>query len=75
MNKTKIRELLEQAGIAGVVTTRCLAEKLGISVRTVNSVKNKGQLRQIDRNTFDLDSIVEWLYAHPRYIARLCEKH
>ena len=68
MNKTRIREFLEQSGIAGVVTTRQLAEKLNISVRTVNSAKNKGWLRQIDRNTFDIDSIVDWLFNHPRYI-------
>lgn len=75
MNKNAIRNLLIQAGVVGVVTTRRLADTLNLNVRTICAAKNKGKLHQIDRNTFDLDSIVEWLYAHPRYIARLCERH
>lgn len=71
MNKTAIKNLLAQAGISGVVTTKRLADALKMSVRTVNGAKNKGDLRQIDRNTFDTDSIVDWLFRRPRYLNRM----
>ena len=71
MTKTFIRNALQTAGIYGVVTTRRLADVLRISVRTIGAAKNRGELRQIDRNTFELESIVEWLYAHPRYFTKI----
>lgn len=68
MNKTEIKNLLIQCGISGVVSTRRLADVLGLSVRTISAAKNKGQLAQIDRNTFALDGIVTWLHGHQRYL-------
>ncbi len=75
MNKKKIREILAGVGISEVVSTRYLAAALKLSPRTIASARKKGELRQIDRGTYDLDSIVEWLFARPRYITRVCEKN
>lgn len=66
--KGNIRTMLVDSGVDVVVTTRGLADALGLSVRTITGAKNKGELKQLDRNCYDLDSVVEWLYAHPRYI-------
>lgn len=74
MNKTAIRTLLAGLGISGVVSSKRLADALKISIRTINAEKLKGHVRQIDRNTYDLESIVEWLYSHPRYMTRIESK-
>lgn len=73
MNKTEIRELLERHGITGVVSTRIIARVLSLSGKTINEAKNCGKLKQIDRNTYDLDSIVNWLHGNQRYLVRLVE--
>lgn len=70
MNKTAIRTLLIELGITGVVSTRKLAETLNLAKRTIASEKLKGHIRQIDRNTYDLEGIVEWLHRFPRYLTR-----
>ena len=66
--KGNIRTMLVDSGVDVVVTTRGLADALGLSVRTITGAKNKGELKQLDRNCYDLDSVVEWLYAYPRYL-------
>lgn len=71
MNKTAIRTLLIELGITGVVSTRKLAETLNLAKRTIASEKLKGHIRQIDRNTYGLEDIVEWLHRHPRYLIGL----
>lgn len=71
MNKTAIRNLLADLGISGVVSSRRLAHALNLSIRTISAEKLKGHIRQVDRNTYDLESIVEWLHAHPRYMTRI----
>ncbi len=71
MNKTAIRTLLIDLGITGVVSTRKLAETLNLAKRTIASEKLKGHIRQIDRNTYELEDIVEWLHRYPRYLIGL----
>ena len=68
ITKGNIRTMLVDSGVDVVVTTRGLADALGLSVRTITGAKNAGQLKQLDRNCYELESIVDWLYAHPRYI-------
>ena len=75
MNKTEIKNLLISNGISGVASTRRLADVLGLSVRTITSAKNKGDLPQIDRNTFALDCIVTWLHGHQRYLIKIASKN
>ena len=74
MNKTEIKRLLTEHGLAGVATTRRVADVLGITVQTINAAKNAGKIRQLDRNCYDVDSIVNWLYGNPRYLVKICER-
>ena len=74
VKKDCIRTMLVDSGVDVVVTTRGLAEALGLSVRTITGAKNKGELKQLDRNCYELDSVVEWLYANPRYITGIRRK-
>ena len=72
MNKTEIRNFLSQLGLTGVVTTKGLAEFLGLAPQTINAAKNAGKLHQLDRNCFDINSIVNWLFENPRHLTRIC---
>lgn len=74
MNKTEIKRLLSEHGLAGVASTKRVAEVLGFCLRVISAAENKGQLPQIDRNTYDIDSIVNWLHGHQRYLVRLAER-
>ena len=71
ITKVYIKSALTEAGISGVVATKRIADALHLSVRTINNAKNRGHLKAADRNAFDVDAIVEWLYAHPRYLTRI----
>ena len=44
MNKTEIRNLLSQLGLTGVVTTKGLAEFLGLAPQNIDAAKNAGKL-------------------------------
>ena len=72
MNNTEIRNLLSQLGLTGVVTTKGLAEFLGLAPQTINAAKNAGKLHQLDRNCFDINSIVNWLFENPRHLTKIC---
>jgi len=74
MNKTEIKRLLTEHGLAGVASTKRVADILGITVQTINAAKNSGKLRQLDRNCYEVDSIVNWLFGKPRYLVRICER-
>lgn len=74
MNKTQIRELLERNGISGIVSGNYLAEKLGFNIRTINKEAETGRLRKIDRNAYDLDSVIQWLFTRQRYAVKLNSK-
>ena len=71
MNKNQIRELLLRNGISGIVSGNYLAEKLGFNVRTINKEAETGRLHKIDRNSYDMESVVQWLFARQRYAVKL----
>lgn len=75
MNKVEIKNLLISNGISGVASTKRVADVLGLSYRTITAAKNRGQLPQIDRNTFALDSIVTWLHGHQRYLINITKRN
>lgn len=71
MNKNQIRELLLRNGISGIVSGNYLAEKLGFNVRTINKEAETGRLHKVDRNSYDIESVVQWLFARQRYAVKL----
>lgn len=75
MNKTEIKNLLLSRGLCGVASTRRVAEALRLNVRTITAAKNNGQLTQIDRNTFTIDSVVNWLHGHQRYLVKITSQN
>lgn len=73
MNKTEIEAAIRAHGITGITSTERLAHVLRLSARTIYAAKNGGGLKQIDRNTFALADVVNWLHGNPRYLVPLMD--
>lgn len=71
ITRTAIKEILIQNGLGIAFTTNKLAEVLQVTNRTITGQKNSGKLKQVRRNTFELDSVVDWLYSNPQYITKI----
>ena len=72
MTQKFVRETLARAGLGAVVSGEQLADVLNLHVRTILRIRSQGRfLQPIDRNTYDLDTVVDWLCANPRYMTRI----
>ncbi len=71
MNKTEIKNLLIAHGVNGVISAKDLAKILGFATNTINDAKLRGELRSIDRGTYALNAVVDWLYARQRFLTRI----
>ena len=71
MNKSAIKELIAPCFTAGVASVQEVCGFLKYNRHTLNSEKNKGKLKQIDRGVFAIDDVVNWLFANPRYLSRV----
>ena len=65
-----VREWLLERGAKGILSTSAVANVVGCSKRTVKNAENSGELPSIDKCTYELDSVVQWLLKHPRYMAQ-----
>lgn len=65
-----IREWLLERGAKGIISTTAVAEIVGVSERTVKNAENSGELSVVDKRTYTLDSVVEWLMKNQRYVAQ-----
>jgi hypothetical protein len=68
--KKGIKEWLVSKGAAGIISTNAVAQIIGCSRRVIKNAENDGAFKILDKCTYDLDSVVEWLWKHPRYIAQ-----
>jgi hypothetical protein len=71
ITRTAIKDILTENGLGIAVTTQRLADFLHVTGRTITGQKNSGKLKQVRRNTFDIDAVVDWLYANPQYITKI----
>ena len=65
-----VKEWLMSKGACGIITTNAVAAILGISQRVVKDAERAGKIKAIDKCTYNIDSIVEWLRANPRFMAQ-----
>lgn len=68
--KKGVKEWLIRQGAKGIISTNAVAVIIGCSRRVVKDAENAGDIKAIDKCTYDLDSVVEWLWKNPRYIAQ-----
>ncbi len=69
VKKQEIIDRLAKVGITGLCTKRVLSKAIHVGYMTLYKEVEEGRLKTVDVDTFDLDSIVEWLMIRPRYIA------
>lgn len=68
--KTAVKQWLIERGAKGIISTNAVASILGVSRRVVKNAENENQFTILDKCTYTLDSVAEWLLKHPRYIAQ-----
>jgi hypothetical protein len=68
--KKSIKEWLIKRGAKGIISTNAVALIIGCSRRVIKDAENEGAFKILDKCTYDLDSVVDWLMKHPRYIAQ-----
>lgn len=68
--KKSIKEWLIKRGAKGIISTNAVALIIGCSRRVIKDAENDGAFKVLDKCTYDLDSVVDWLMKHPRYIAQ-----
>lgn len=65
-----VKQWLLEHGAKGVISTAAVALIVGVSKRVVKDAERAGKLPAIDKCTYDLDDVVAWLVANPRYMAQ-----
>ena len=65
-----VKQWLVEHGAMGVLSVSAVSLIIGISKRTVKDAERAGKLKAIDKCTYTLDAVVEWLVQNPRYIAQ-----
>lgn len=68
--KKSIKEWLVKRGAKGIISTNAVALIIGCSRRVIKDAENAGAFKILDKCTYDLDSVVDWLMKNPRYIAQ-----
>ena len=68
--KKAIKEWLIEKGARGIISTNALAVIIGCSRRVIKDAENANQFKILDKCTYDLDSVVDWLMKNPRYVAQ-----
>jgi len=65
-----VMQWLAERGAKGIINTRCVAYIVGCSLRTVKNAERNGEIKAIDKCTYELDSVARWLMKHPRFLAQ-----
>lgn len=68
--KKAIKEWLIKRGAKGIISTNAVALIIGCSRRVIKDAENAGEFKILDKCTYSLDSVVDWLMQNPRYIAQ-----
>lgn len=67
-SKNGIREWLTERGAKGLMSASAIATIIGVTPRVIKNAEARGDLSIVDKSTYPIESVIEWLYANPRYI-------
>jgi len=65
-----IIQWLTEKGAKGIINARGVAYIIGCSLRVVKDAERAGFLKPIDKATYQLESVAQWLMKNPRFIAQ-----
>jgi hypothetical protein len=65
-----VKEWLVEHGAQGILGLSAVSLIVGVSKRTVKDAERSGQLKAIDKCTYTIDDVVNWLIANPRHVAQ-----
>lgn len=72
--KKNVKAWLISKGAKGIITANGVAYIIGIHARTVKDAERAGKITPIDKCTYTLDDVAQWLYENPRHIAQSLPK-
>lgn len=65
-----VKQWLIEHGAKGVMSATAISLIIGVSKRTIKDAERAGKLPAIDKCTYEVDTVVDWLIDNPRYIAQ-----
>ncbi len=66
---------LTAKGAKGIITAHAVATILGVGYRVVKDAERAGYIPAIDKCTYRLDDVAEWLLQNPRFMAQSHAKY
>lgn len=69
-NCKSVKNWLIENGMGAVVSATALSEFIGVSRKTIKNAENAHKLTTVDKCTYSIDSVANWLVANPRYVAQ-----
>lgn len=69
-NVKAIKEWLITKGAAGIMKLDVVCDILGISKRVIQDAVRSGKIHPLEKSTYSLDEIANFLMSNPRYIAQ-----
>lgn len=67
-SKDGIRDWLTERGARSIMSASAVATIIGVTARVIKNAESRQELSSIDKSTYPIESVVQWLYANPRYI-------
>lgn len=67
-SKAGIRDWLLERGAKGLMSASAIAAIIGVTPRVIKNAEARKDLSVVDKSTYPIESVIEWLYANPRYI-------
>ena len=75
LTKEQVKRILwDEIKCPVVMTQAGLARKLKIGATRIGNAHARGVLRAIDRHTYEIDDVVDWLLREPGVLASTLEK-
>lgn len=65
-----VKQWLVDHGAMGVLSISAISLIVGVSKRTIKDAERAGKLKNIDKCTYELDAVVDWLVKNPRHMAQ-----
>jgi hypothetical protein len=70
VNVKAIKEWLITQGAAGIMKLDAICDILGISKRVIQDAVRNGEIHPLEKSTFSLDEVANFLMVKPRYMAQ-----
>lgn len=68
--KKSVEEFLRNRGACGIITAHGIATILNVGYRVIKDAERNGEFKSIDKCTYRLEDLIDWIMKNPRFIAQ-----